>query len=88
MCLDPSMCIDWSVVANIAVAICTGILALLTWKLAAATVKMAKESQESSIKACSNSAENPLYFSMLHKTGNSCNVLIYRQKWHPLKQAL
>lgn len=50
MCLDASMCIDWSVVANIAVAICTGILALFTYRLALATVSMAEESKNGSVR--------------------------------------
>ena len=44
--MDSSICIDWSVCANIAVALATCFLALLTWKLSAATKKMADEAKE------------------------------------------
>lgn len=50
MCLDASLCIDWSVWANIAVALATGFLAWKTLNLATSTEQMAREAKEGSIR--------------------------------------
>lgn len=75
MCIDTSLCIDWSVVSNIAVAICTGILAFLTWQLASATVKMAEESKDSSIRQIGVQT-----WLSLEARFDSYEMKLYRQK--------